>query len=476
MKFLRLKSIKIALALAGFGFHSTAAFAQDPASIYASAGQVKEIAEKAKAFLELIGYMPSKPDPMAEVPARLQEVQEAVDRIEEITSETLDRVRQLQDLAVREENERALDTYLDVLELVTEARISMQYLASEPTNSQLARDADTASRLAVQSFESRNRMYRVTGPDLQDVRYSHVLTYGSYLNALAIRVGVIQSAKGQAALTQEPYRSELKNSANFLRNLRQSVLNALEIRLAVQGPTRSSCTSASLSLYDRLGFDRLSFEANIETVLVEFPEENCNEAFMESFTADAKRSLLGRRLSVYGGDLLEMSAAIMDNYSDYGQSTVPQHRIPIEETETYLATFYNERTAKAVAPVESIFGAKLQLVDGAAAVQWLIPNTVGVWKLAGAELCVGFSAEANDLILQTCTNEDRQIWERQEGGRMVHKSSGKCLSGVIERATPTPRGPRWGSFGEAVHLTTCRASTAQKWGFSDPNVQPPPIR
>ena len=45
------KTVRIAVFIAGISSLPKLAFAQDPASIYASAGQVKEIAEKAKAFL-----------------------------------------------------------------------------------------------------------------------------------------------------------------------------------------------------------------------------------------------------------------------------------------------------------------------------------------------------------------------------------------------------------------------------------------
>src|SRR5262245_48044829 len=110
------------------GCFATAAHAVDPVTLMAAATTAQEVAGKAVDFLEFIGYLPSQPDPMAGLPEKLGEMQASLARIEEMTTEIRDLVRQVQEGQVLAENDAILNEYVSALQHVTEARITIAYL------------------------------------------------------------------------------------------------------------------------------------------------------------------------------------------------------------------------------------------------------------------------------------------------------------------------------------------------------------
>lgn len=385
-------------------------YAIDPTTLKATATEAKELAGEAKDFLEFIGYMPSKPNPLDGLPQKLGTLQTSVDRIDSTTKATLEVVHRLEDNAVRVENEKALNDLLDTMEHVTAARISLAYLADNPKDSNLLRDADVASRIAIQDFETRPGLFRVTGPLISDQRFNHLPFYAAYLDAAVLRAAFIQMVNG---LTRDPYRSELLTTAEKLRKTVKNILNALEIRTQVFG-NRSpviTCTSASLTLIDNIlyhkgtaKYEEAAENPSNQTVQsVNFPGDSCDDATVNFYLEEPMETMRNERANLYGAVEISTVAELLSNYATYGQASPPQFPNWFSGSlfntvqrnsainPTYHSTFIPEDTAT--------LGAKVVLVGAERSQEW---KFAGSWIIHYASnLCLRADVNTNARVCPT---------------------------------------------------------------------------
>jgi hypothetical protein len=472
-----LHGVCVSIVTVGF---ATAAHAVDPVTLMAAAGTAKEVAGKAKDFLEFIGYLPSQSDPMAGLPEKLGEIQAALDRIKETTAETLDLVRQVQEGQVLAENDAILNEYLNALQHVTEARITIAYLTENPQDPNLRRDADVASRLAIEDFEKRPRIFREVGPRITDRRFNHLLAYSGYLQAAAVRVAFIQVAHGAYGFTHEPYHTELQTTAQKLRTLVARIDRSLRIRVQVTGDrTPLTCTGAYLRLVDRILYDPVAAKnpANWTGKSIEFPGDTCDGAAIDFYLEEPINTLRAERAAQYGA--LEMAAVAdqLDNYAAYGQPTPPVYSFPdwIMGARYSTANTFPFVPDGAAAP-----GVAVVLTAAANSQNWQMPLGDGPYVHMDSGLCLTATALAHALTLEVCNGRADQWWIRIGDlpweAALQHQASGLCLSSIQTYIWDGIFG-QYSTTGPSLHLAACDSARAdQLWTTSDPTAPGPIVR
>jgi len=291
---------------------SAPASAIEPATVIAAVGTAKELAEKGKAFLKWIGYMPGDPDPNAHLLEKLDELQQSLARLQTTAAETLEVVHLIENEQVRVANEETVNRYIDAVQYTESARIALRYLAENPGNVDLMKDADVESRRAINEFESRPQMFREVGPRVSDIRFRHTLAYPGYLAAIAVRLAFIQTAYGSRGFTHEPYRSELWATDAKLRQMIQQIHDGLETTSEIFGHLSGTvtCSYASVELHDHISFAPAQVTAMRE---VDIPEGSCDQSLIDSIIDPVMDDLRTAAENEHGVDTLNTFVERVDN-------------------------------------------------------------------------------------------------------------------------------------------------------------------
>lgn len=486
------------LALGPVLLRPKVAHAIEPATIVVAVKAAKEVAGVARDFFEFINYMPTQKDPLAGVPEKLDEIQTAVHRIEIATAETLEIVQRIEDAEVREANEDALDGYLDALEHVTAARIALRYLADDPDDHDFRLSADTETRLAVVDFETRPQFFRLTGPTVIDQRFSHVLMYAGYLQALALRTAFIQLTEGQRGFTHEPYRSETYASVHQLGELIREMNEALVIETQVFGPHPSEfvCTYGSITLSDFILYDHGpvhdpdgsparhvvssgNLGSNQTVRVVDFPGESCDANAISFYLDEPVQALRAERTDEYGAPEISAVAATLQDYADYGQSPPPTYQFPQWIAGSLFTTpgTLSINPYRTIIPVEAAPGALVQLASTSKQQHWKIPLGTGPITHMDSDLCLTAGIDASAIRLEICSGTPDQLWNVARGGSITQQASGLCLSSSETSILQGLASPllRTVVF-PYLHLAACNGSRSdQQWLTSDPTIPSPVV-
>lgn len=440
----------------------------DPASVMAAASTAKEVATKSQEFLQFIGYMPTEPNPLARLPEQLDAMQASLDRIEGTVEEVRDIVRRMENAAVKAANEESLNRYLDALQYVTAARISLVYLAQNPTDANILRDADVASRLAITEFEQRPAIFRAAGPYVTDERFFHVLAYPGYLTAIAVRLAFIQAAYGKTGFIKAPYRGELMATATKLQEMMIKLNNAMEIKTEIYGDINPmECTHASISLLDHLGMDRVESAKpeNRVTQVVDFPGTTCRMEAINFYLYQPIAEMTASRINFYGADIMVETINRLNNYAAYGTPTPPDLQFP----PWIMGGLYTTGSRTISLDGTAAYGVPLKLnIDGPSEI-WKLPVSRGYIQHDTSKLCMQPSADVSYAELDACNGLPNQVWIR-EGQQIRHEQTGVCLSSFYS-APSTPWGA--GIAYPLLHLRPCNGARDQIWYTYDPHIPGP---
>jgi hypothetical protein len=442
----------------------------------AAATTAKEVAEKSKEILEFLGY--AKPSGGPSLSDQINELRGGLNRLEAKVDSVLAELSALQRNEVNVWNMQRLEKYKHALVVAHAASDRLHYLvAADPTNVELRAEAASLTWEALFEFEFQTglNLFAIHGPTPADERFHHLLTYGGYLNAIALRVAFISFEHGGRAMTKEPFKSELEARIARLRWLltqisdvtvyrveepfwathdradegtlifparhegdanRAADANLVAYTRIVRDPNAGGiCYGIQAWLQDHILFDREVAPENREYLEFYFApgSVNCDVSELENaplkgvnfHLANLVAELVSKRSASYGAAEIAAVADMLFNYTEYGRPTLPpppafsawDYMMPFTALDS-LGLHYTFRLTF-VPDGDAVAGARVNVVPVTDArawdeQRWLIPNADGLTPIVhvSSGLCLTPNAAGDEVALEVCDQESDQLWSR----------------------------------------------------------------